>query len=89
MLADRLHRRRFRPRAECRPGQSSVGKPPVSVLVIAVSIVVAVVAVVIVAMSAIVATLLAVTAVIRYQDAGRQRQHRRKHQNGEFHEWLH
>lgn len=62
---------------------------PVSVLVIAVPIVVAMVAVVIVAVSAIVAALLTVALVIGYQDAGGQRQHRGKHQNGEFHEWLH
>jgi hypothetical protein len=87
MLTDRLQRRRFLPQAG-KPVRKSSQRRQVcaSVLVIAVPIVVAMIAVVIVAVSAIVAALPTVAAVIRYQDAGSQRQHRHKHQNGEFHE---
>ncbi len=92
MLTDSLRRRRFQSQAGKQVRKSSQRRQVcVSVLVIAVPIVIAMVAVavVIVAVSAIVAALLTVALVIGYQDAGGQRQHRGKHQNGEFHEWLH
>ena len=59
--------------------------------VIAVAIVIAMIAavLVIIAVPAIVPARLAVAVVFGYQDAGGKRQHRRKHQNGEFHGWLH
>lgn len=58
------------------------------VIVIAMPVVIAMVAVMIVVVTLVAARRAAIVA-IGHEDAGRKRQHSRKHQNGEFHWRLH